>query len=174
MIVHPPAPEAAATKLRPYKKARMYATRLLMKYRRISAAVAALALALALDQGASASPWAYITKGSDGAIVEGDLGTLRNSDGIMRLWIRHDYSKAKKENGRYLMTLVEVDCTESTSRTLSSALYGSGESVISNSDTPFTSFARIVPGSSSDAIRRSVCEASDTGQSTTSVPASPN
>ena len=122
----------------------------------------ALALVLAALSGSAAAAWVLLGS-SDTANVYVDPGTIRRSDGLVKMWNLYDFKTAQVEAGRkaYLSNKQqsEYDCKEEQSRVLYFSLHsgqmGAGNVVYSHSEP--ANWAPVPPGSVSEAFWQFAC-----------------
>jgi len=93
--------------------------------------------AILLQAGSIAhAEWRPVTSAADGTVYSIDPERIRTVGGRRQVWMKGDHSRDRTERARSLMTLVSIDCSASTIRTLADNKYDSYGKTISTRTNP--------------------------------------
>lgn len=123
---------------------------------------AAVAAAIVFNAAAvTHAEWSPLTSASDGTVYSIDPDRVRTVGGRRQVWLKGDHSQDRTERARSSMTLLSIDCSASTIRTLVENKYDSyGKTISSRSNTDYgVGYNPITPETIGEDVARSVCPA---------------
>ncbi len=80
--------------------------------------------------------WRPVTSAANGTVYSVDPERVRTVNGRRQVWMKGDHSRNRAERARSSMTLVSIDCSASTIRTLADNKYDSYGKTISTRTNP--------------------------------------
>ncbi len=121
-----------------------------------AAAAAAIAMNVAT---ATHAEWSPLTSASDGTVYSIDPDRVRTVSGRRQVWLKGDHSRDRTERARSSMTLLSIDCSASTIRTLVENKYDSyGKTISSRTNTDYgIGYNPITPETIGEDVAKSVC-----------------
>jgi hypothetical protein len=120
------------------------------------AVVAALMLAAPTVAWAE---WHRVTTSSEVSIYSVDPERVRTIGGRRQVWMKGDHGRNRTEKARSSMTLLSIDCSASTIKTLSDSRYDSFGKTISSRSFPDygVGYEPITPETIAEGVAKAVC-----------------
>lgn len=108
--------------------------------------------------------WFRVTTSSDGSAYSVDPERVKTVGTRRQVWLKGDHGRNRIEKARSSMTLLSIDCSASTMKTLADTRYDSFGKTISSRSFPDygVGYEPITPETIGEAVARTVCpEAGD-------------
>jgi len=122
--------------------------------------VSSTAAALILGTSSVAcAEWSRVTTSSDGSIYSFDPERVKTAGARRQVWLKGDHGRNRTEKARSSMTLLSIDCSAATIKTIADSRYDSFGKTISSRTFPDygVGYEPITPETIAEAVAIVVC-----------------